>query len=104
MRAPPEWVKALKVGDQVAINGTRFGAPAWAITTVKRITQTQIVTEDDRCFRKDGHPVGSDIDAARAWFERRWLLARVQGIHWAHHDDATLRAVLALAALPKETP
>jgi hypothetical protein len=54
-----EWLESLKVGDQVALNGSYNDL---LIRVVSRLTKTQIILDTGAKFRRDsGHLIGGDI-------------------------------------------
>jgi hypothetical protein len=117
----PEWIQ---VGAQVAIvmSGNRWGAPAFRMATVDRLTATQIVVGDRKFKPSKGQPEDiREVGAASSYYRKDFLLAasnpllgewreaaRLQGLkneahkaveHWLRSRDETERAQVAVDAL-----
>lgn len=113
MLATPEWLAALKPGDFVAVDVSKYSYTDYVKGTVVRLTPKQVEVQAHYPapikFRKDdGSEVGGDkyhrmsigpiTPDVEAHWRRKKALARVERVNWASLPTEVLEAVVA--ALP----
>ena len=106
-----EWLENLKVGDQVVVMSGGGYMSRDYVSTVKRLTKTLIVTENDRGFRRsDGRsPGGIYHDFLEeptlqrlGQIKQIWLATKLKAFSWKLLPLETLEAINNL--LPKNLP
>lgn len=101
-----KWLAEIKVGDEVAIDGSRYGNAYYRLARVERVTPTLIVVGETRYHKKNGNEVGGDKwhpvnlvkpdEKVRSWVKRQSLLAAAKKINFDKLTNDQLEAILAL--------
>jgi hypothetical protein len=116
-----EWVKDLKVGDAVVVQGYDYGKTSYRVVSVQKVTPQQIHVGDKpegpltKFWKKDASQVGGSswhrVDLVKATPEllekvkaiklRGGLLAELRRVNWNELSTETLQAVFALVKITK---
>lgn len=118
-KAPESPFEALKVGDMVIVDASRYGGEHLTAARIFRVTDTQIVLRqlregcdplDARYYRKDGRRIGTDAYSREklcistpellARIEKAKLVNRLTALKWKDLHLDTLRAVNAAIKTP----
>jgi hypothetical protein len=99
-----EWLKSLKEGDDVLVEGSRMSNPA--IRKIDRLTKTQFIIGKSRYRRRDGRRIGDDEwtfvyikqadDMARARIGRLRAINFLNSFKFSDLSDKALKAIMKL--------